>query len=331
MDRGDYAAAMSLYEKALAIDPRYGDARLGVSEALVAQGNLAGALQWLEKTDLPLESTSAPAFLLRGQIHLELQQYEQAQEWFEKAARFMPRAPQPYYGLANASARLGEREKAAEYRRTFQELTRAQDALVDKSQGLARAQNTVRQKAARILFEVGAAAARLGDLPAAERHWRHAAEIDPTDLSARKMLVDYYESRRQLPEVAALLEQLVTAAPADMRFRLALASAYIRLGRGEQAEKALRDAHRLDPDQPAVSTALAQYLVRENRNLDEAVQLAQRAVELDPTAASYYVLSVALAAAGQRQPAIAAIEQALQREPGDRRWQEHYERLRRSN
>jgi tetratricopeptide (TPR) repeat protein len=82
MERGEYAEAKNLYLQALTIDPTYVDGRFGVSEALVAQGNFTEALQWLEKADLPLEPASGPAFLLLGQIHLELQQYEQARECF---------------------------------------------------------------------------------------------------------------------------------------------------------------------------------------------------------------------------------------------------------
>ncbi len=209
-----------------------------------------------------------------GQIHLELQQYRQAQEWFEKAARFMPRAPQPYYGLANASARLGEREKAAEYRRKFPGI----DA------GLMRRSWTNRK----VLPETERMSARRqpGSCLWSARPppgWATCRRpsgtggtpprsIRPTAPRGRCWLT-ITRVGDNCRKLVALLAQLVTAAPEDMRFRLMLASAYIRLGRGEPAETALREAHRLDPDQPAVSTVLAQYLVRENRNLDEAVQL----------------------------------------------------------
>ncbi|MHB8973109.1 MAG: tetratricopeptide repeat protein [Pirellulaceae bacterium] len=331
MDRGNFAEAVTLYQQALVIDPTHADARFGLSEALVAQGDFTGALQWLEKAKLPLEPASGPAFLLLGQIHLELQQYGQAQECFAKAARLMPRAPQPYYGLSNASALLGESEKSAEYLRKFQELRQAQKASRSTTQGIAGDREDVRRKVARILVVVGEAAARVGDFTEAEKHWQHAAQVDPRDRSSRELLVDFYERRQQLQAVVSLLEQLVSAAPEYTRYRLMLASAYARLGRVEPAETVLREAHRLNPDDPTVSIVLAQFLASQNRNLDEAVQLAQRAVEQAPTASNYYVLSVALAGTGQRQSALAAIEEALRREPGERRWQEHYERLRKAN
>ncbi|MHB8955856.1 MAG: tetratricopeptide repeat protein [Pirellulaceae bacterium] len=331
MERGDFAAAVDLYQRALAIDPAHVDARLGLSEALVAQGDFTGALKWLGEAPPPLEPAAAPVFLLLGQIHLELQQYRQALECFENAARLMPRAPQPYYGLSNAYARLGEPEKAAEHLRTFQELSRSQEKSRHDSPGATADRDKVRQKAARILVVVGEAAARMDDLPTAEQHWRRATQVDPHNRSSRELLVGIYQSRQQWQEAVALLEQLVSTAPQDLRCRLGLASGYVRLNDLDRAEAALREALRLDPGHPAVSIALAQLLVRENRQLAEAIQLAQQAVASDPTAANYYVLSIALAGAGQRQSAIAAIEEALRQEPGERRWREHYDRLRGPN
>jgi tetratricopeptide (TPR) repeat protein len=64
--------------------------------------------------------------------------------------------------------------------------------------------------------------------------------------------------------------------------RLFLGNALFGLGRLEEAEAAYREAIRLLPGNAEAHNNLAWLLHTRGRDLDEAVKLAERAVELDP-------------------------------------------------
>ena len=125
MDKAQYEEAETWYRQALALEPSFSDAQFCLAESLFYQGKLADALDRLEKAGVEVQPSSAPVLFLLGQIHLELEQYEQARQRLEQALRFIPKSREAYFALATACARLGENEQAAVYRQKYKEMSDA--------------------------------------------------------------------------------------------------------------------------------------------------------------------------------------------------------------
>ena len=141
----------------------------------------------------------------------------------------------------------------------------------------------------------------------AEEESAQALARDPSDPSALFVSIWLAPEREQ----AARARAAARAAPDDWRIWLLVAGA---LGPAEGAEReaALRRARELQPDQPAVLSALARQLVASGK-AEEAAAVAARAVERAAWKAfPLDVLSQAEAAAGRCREALAAGRRGLE-------------------
>ena len=159
--------------------PASADARLGLAETCVGLGDMPAARRLLEQEAKAAQpgSGTGPA-RRRGRSVLELHDYGPAKESFLKAARLMPRAPQPYYGLSLACARFGEADQSADYQRRFRSLA-AQErrAPRDTAQPCLRDLAEARVKAAGILTALAETYTACGKGPEAELSARVRSEI----------------------------------------------------------------------------------------------------------------------------------------------------------
>jgi precorrin-6B methylase 2 len=82
-------------------------------------------------------------------------------------------------------------------------------------------------------------------------------------------------------DAARLFERAVASAPGDAEARALLSEAYLRLGRLDEAETAMRAAIGLCPDEPDLLASLARLLAQRGRTV-EAIGWYRRAAALDP-------------------------------------------------
>jgi tetratricopeptide (TPR) repeat protein len=110
----------------------------------------------------------------------------------------------------------------------------------------------------------------------------------------------------------------IEAAPLLAPAYINLSDLYRRQHKDSEGERPLRNAIDRMPDNPDLRHALGLLLVREKR-LEDALPELQKAATLDTTNARYsYVYGVALHSAGQTEKALAVLEDARRRFPGDR-------------
>ncbi len=130
------------------------------------------------------------------------------------------------------------------------------------------------------------------------------------------------------PEASTALEALCKLRPGNIAYRVNLGKLYSRIGRIEDAEKAFLQVSELAPERSLGSAARAQLFLDRNVRLDEAKSLALAAVDMEPIASNYYLLSAACAANSDRAAALEAIEKALDLAPGTPAFQQLQESLR---
>ncbi len=153
----DPRAAAEEYRKALAIQPDYHPARLGLGLALLAGGDRAGALVELQRLakDTPTDPT---AWHLIGRIHASEKRYGEAVKALTEALRIQPDFLPALLDRADVHAAAGEDRKAA----------------ADYEQALKRQPGDAVSR-----VKLGMIYQRMGDTDKAEASYRAALKANP--------------------------------------------------------------------------------------------------------------------------------------------------------
>jgi tetratricopeptide (TPR) repeat protein len=144
----------------------------------------------------------------------------------------------------------------------------------------------------------------------------------PQDIDVWTALGDIYRSAEKYPEAAAAYDNAVAAANASDERRWGLfyarGVAFERAKNWDAAERDLKEALKLKPDQPQVLNYLGYSWVDRGRNLKEAVGMLEKARALRPLD-GYIVDSVGWAyfRLGRYKDAAAALEEAVLLAPAD--------------
>jgi tetratricopeptide (TPR) repeat protein len=165
--------------------------------------------------------------------------------------------------------------------------------------------------------------ARLGQEDRAIAEVRRIAQSRESDVEAWTALGDLYRNQQKFPDAAAAYDKAIAMAGtpiANARWTLYYARgvALERSGRWDEAERDLKQALVLSPDQPQVLNYLGYSWVDQGKNLDEALMMLEKATALRPMD-GYIADSVGWAyfRLGRYKEAAAALERAVLLTPGD--------------
>jgi tetratricopeptide (TPR) repeat protein len=168
-------------------------------------------------------------------------------------------------------------------------------------------------------INLGVAFIALGRFDDGEAQLHRALEIRPTHVGALINLGELLQQRGELEASLGHLRTAVQYGPSHAFAHSSLANTLLRIGRRDEALQHFREATRLDPYIPSPLAGAALILATHPdpsiRNPAEAVRLAERAAELSGRENPTVLLTLAMAydAAGHRDRAMRAAEQALQR------------------
>jgi tetratricopeptide (TPR) repeat protein len=151
----------------------------------------------------------------------------------------------------------------------------------------------------------------------AERELRAALLADPDDPASHALLALCLAAQQRQQEAMEMAWAAIALAP-DWSFpRYALAQVFGSWGEHAQAESALREAIRLDSEEPTYLAALAETLLSREK-LREALDVASRTLAVDEdNSDAANVRGLALLHLGRREEAARALEVALRHDPGN--------------
>jgi|GEM_PF-3395896 len=324
--RNDPREQLNLLRKALAIDVRSFDVQFDLAKALVDQGQNREAIKLLE-AHLVLYPNSPRSYSLLGAAYLQENAFKEAKQAYLAAVKLEPRDDFPYLGLAKACARLGEQEDAARYQKKFQELRNNTRQKIRSHRGRYEDLEAQCDTLSNICTNVGRIYHDQGRLEDAERAWRRAAAATPSHVDCRRALADLYARQRRTADLISILEELVRLVPDDAGHRLKLGRLYVETGQADKAEAVLAEASRRDPKNAESRAMLAELYLKADRKTAEAAALARQAAELSPKAEHYWLLSKACQRQGDLPAALAAIEKAVELDPGNFQYHEAHQAL----
>jgi len=327
MSRGDYEQAVAHCRKALEIDPRIPDVHSRLGLALMGLGRPKEAVEEMER-GLKAGVLSGFDYFVLGQGYLQLGQWDKARAGYESAVKRQPDCTSAYYGLFTVCTRLNDRDKAREYRTTFEKL-KAEEMKVLKDRNDAFSDlHEMRLSLATTYVVAGIQYQSCRDMVEAEQTLRRAAELDPQNVHALNELGTLCRGSGRTAEALELYRKAAAIEPPHPACWLNLGILLARSNRFPEAEEALRKAIQLLPDQSDGYREMAQLYLRAQVRLTEARELAEKAVALQPVAQNYSVLSRAYDQNGDPARALAAMKRAMELAPTNQMYRQTYNKLR---
>jgi tetratricopeptide (TPR) repeat protein len=314
--RGEFNQAVLRLRRASQIDPNLPDAGLQLGRALLNLGRYPEAVAVLGR-QTELQPRAAEGWCRLGQAYQESGDQERAQKCFLKAIEAFPDCTPAWLGAARAYEELGQLEKAREHRRRFHELDEKLTAS-DRESRRANAYSADREK--RWLAQACAIAARVytmhEEIESARDLWKRAIELDERNLSYRQALGQCLARKREFADEAlAVFADLQRREPANPDHLLASALLHQKLKQLDFAESELEQAMQVAPQDPRAAIRLARLYLTTGKELPKGQRLAERVVQIQPTAENFFLLGSLCRANGDSAGSRAALQEAVRLAP----------------
>ncbi|UCG59607.1 MAG: tetratricopeptide repeat protein, partial [Phycisphaerales bacterium] len=319
----EHAKAIDLWQKTLQINPSMFGVHFRLAHALMAVGWRQQAIAALEK-DLEISPDASWSNYLLGQLYTQLKDYEQAKHSYEAAIKIQPDYAKAYYGLAVVCMRLQQTDEARKFMDKFKQL-KAQDVRADKDRRSAYDDlETIRSRFAETYTEGGNIYYGHGNTQKAEQLWQKAAALDPKNVPCRTNLATLYRQNNRLSQALEFCEQLSELEPENPARHFNAGILNAQLKKFDAAEKAFLKARELAPERSDSYRMLAQMYLDAGRPVAEALALARKAAQIEPTAENFFVLGAVYVKDGNTAEALAALKRAIALEPGNPKYRQVY-------
>lgn len=290
---GKLREAVLELRNAIAIDPRFGEARAKLAETYRKQGDGANALsEYVRAADLL--PNDLPIQLVTGEYLLAARKVSDALARADAVLAKDPKNIEAHILRGNALGGLDQLEDA---------LAEMEEALrLDPVRGAT-------------YTHLGLVESARGELEAAEAAFKRAVELAPTQVGGHLALANFYWAAGRLTEAEKALEAASALDPDDQGTNRALAVFALASGRVGQAEKYLKRIADLSKAPSSIFT-LAEYYIA-TRQSTHAVALLEPLANGSRVAGAKQRLARAYAASGNVTKAQALVEEILAASPKD--------------
>jgi putative PEP-CTERM system TPR-repeat lipoprotein len=294
--------ARQAFEQALAVDPKWERARIGIAEALAAQGSFDASLKELDAL-LAANEGSAAAWILKGTILSKRGDFRQAKQALEAARKHAP----GQLTISQSVALLAM-------------LTETQLASGDLQTAKAtHAELAKRVPSSPISFLLGARLAMVQqEYSTAATEAQKAVTAAPDLIPAKLLLGTALLAQGNLNQAETQLSEVVRLAPENMEARKMLARVNLQLQRPDIAMQVLAPAQQTDVADPQLDALLGwTYLQRGDHGA--AIDLLERSAAAQPENQNLKLdLAMAYIGGGSNEKAVELLR-ALPEMPGSSR------------
>jgi len=292
--------AEKVLQELLVLHPSDVQAQLMLVEVYLGQGKTAAAGD-LSTQAVASQPQSWMAHIASARVALAQQNYRRAESELNLLVKVTPTAPDVHLLMGDMYLQRGDIPRA---RQAYEHALSLESHLTAAVLGLIRSDlaekkvDAARARAADLLDSgsddpvaltiAGATFADSGDNARAEAAFRKAVERDPSNLDAYLALGRLYVSEKRLDEARKEYEEVATRHPDLAVSSNTMIGMILSLqGRREEARKFFEQAVSINPATASVAANNLAWDYAENGgNLDEALQLAQRAKSQMPQSSS---------------------------------------------
>jgi TonB family protein len=260
--------AISTLLQIITLDPGYVLAYPLMGSIYNRQGRYADAIA-AYKQALKLDSNNqitGETYIDLGEVYFKVNQFAEAIEALKEGIKLTSSRIDAYCHLGDAYAMIG----------------RYDEALDAYKQGLEHYPgDSIFQNRISTLY------LKLGRGEEAEKFLRDETKKSPQAPGAYFDLAKLLYDKQNIEEANGLIKNAVGLYPQNVDIRIAAARIYAAYGRKAESEAEYRAALRLAPNNALVLNNLGYDLLERNEKLTEALQLIQKAVELEPNSGYY--------------------------------------------
>ena len=338
----DLSPAASAYQKALALKaPQevHGNAHLHLGIVYKAQGKLSLAENHLKQA-LKLLNAAVEGHIHLGDVYLLQRKFNAAEKAYRDGIRLNPNHTESYYGLGRVAEmqnrfqqamehydavlvrnpylsqahyrrsliyqKLGDKEQAAAAMDQFQRLKIYEDQMHRFRESIYKNSNLP------VLYiKLGELHEAYDNLTEAAQIYEVATQVHPSYLSAYLHLGEVSIRQRELEKAADVYEKAAEIAPDNSQIQIKLGLIYINQRQFEQAIAVFKRAIEVDKTAAEAYNNLARLYAGLGKEMQQAINLAQQAVSLAPTAKHYDTLAYTYYRNAQYAQVLDAINQAI--------------------
>ena len=314
---GDWSCALPERQNILTkIIPEHQDqlkeAYHALAHCALRAGKLDLAVGASEKA-ISIDPEDGLAYVYLGQASLEIENLQDSLMYFNQSVQFSPHLPEPWLGLAKTYQKLGQTEKIID---TLKEAVQAAPLSYEVHFALGEgylAQDALTQ--ARQSFRRAYELANTAPVQVGELHWEIALRLGQV---LRQL--GHLSEAHEILEKAYRQSQLGGCKQFELAY--AYAKTLLALDKTDQAIPVLREVLRDEPLDPTPYLDFAKALLASGIDVQDAIQVLQRALEKDPTLLeAQALLAEALSASGDHPNALKAYQASLETELSkDRKW-----------
>ncbi len=338
--------AASAYQKALALKaPQevHGNAHLYLGIVYKVQGKLALAENHLKQARVLLNE-SAEAHIHLGDVYILQRRFSAAEKTYREGIRLNPNHTESYYGLGRVAEMQNHLQQAMEYYDTA--LTRNRylsqvhyrraltyQKLGDKKHAAAAMAQFERLKTYEdqmhrfresiyknpnlpvLYIKLGELHEAYDNLTEAAQIYEVATQVHPSYLPAYVHLGAVFIEQRALEKAVRVYKKAAEIAPDNAQVQTKLGVIYINQHQFDPAIAAFERAIAVDNTAAEAHNNLARLYAGLGKEMQQAIDLAQQAVALAPTAKHYDTLAYTYYRNAQYAKALDAINQAISLAP----------------
>ena len=334
--------AVTAYQAALSLDGQpeiHGTAHLHLGIVYKAQGELSLAESHLKQA-LVLMAETSEAHIHLGDVHALQRRFSAAEKAYREGIRLNPNHAEPYYGLGRVAEMQNRLEQAVRYydaalvRNRYLSQAHYRRALIYR-----RLRNSEQSEAAMVQFrhlktyedrmhqyrealygnphlpvlyiKLGELHEAYDNLTEASRIYETATQVHPSYLPGYLNLGEMFIQQRNLEKAINVYRKATKVAPDNPQVWVKLGVIYINQRQFEPAILAFKQAIAVDNTSSEAYNNLARLYAGLGKEMQQAIDLAEHAVTLMPTAKHYDTLAYTYYRNAKYTKALVAINQAL--------------------
>jgi tetratricopeptide (TPR) repeat protein len=328
MEQERYDQAVTFFNKALKIRPKIPGVRSDIARALMDSGKYAEAITVLEQ-EINYFPSSFTAHFQLAEAYRQQEDYDKARQHYEQTINLEPKHSHAFYGLAKVYTKMGLRDKAKESLASFRKhRSKVTEAYMARRRGPIEDLASLRASVVRTYLDAEQLYSNSGNVAKGETLLFRACELEPDNTRCLERLAFLYYTTKRPNKALVCFEKVALIDPNNSFSHINIGQAAARSKMFDRAERAFKKSIELAPDKAAGYRELANFYLRNKKNLPQAKKLAQTALSLEKAAANYFLFGWASDVNGDRTEALKAMEQAIKLEPNNRQYRMIYERIR---